>query len=176
MTELDRTWARTQIEAMADGSLTPEAEKRMRVLMNIDPGIRADVEAATALRQSLLRQRERRVPRGLFWRLWRIPGANRPRHRNFWIPAVALASVAAVAIGLGIYVTPRGPTPEELAQQQAVEDFAIVVAYLQKSTLMASNEVNEAVGYGVRDALVASRGAIRKSEAGVDEGEQGNVD
>jgi hypothetical protein len=147
MTELDRTWAKTQIEAMADGSLAPEAEKRMRTLMNIDPGIRAEVDAATALRQSLGRLRRRPVPRGLFWRLWRIPGARR-RHHHFWIPAVALASVAALAVGLNVY--------------------------LQKSTLVASNEVNEAVGYGVRDALAASRGAIRETRGAKDEGEQSN--
>jgi len=175
MTELDRTWAKTQIEAMADGSLSAEAARRMRTLMNCDPGIRAEVERARALRLDLKALAGVPVPKGLRRKLWRIPAAERPR-RSYWMPAAALASVAAVALGVGLFLEARGPSEEELAREAALQDFAIAMEYLQRSALMARNEVNEAVGSGVMDALAMSRGAIRQSAAGIDEGEQDNDD
>ena len=44
MTELDRTWAESQIEAMAEGSLSAEAERRM--LAAIEPRCCWDVMRA----------------------------------------------------------------------------------------------------------------------------------
>jgi hypothetical protein len=45
------------------------------------------------------------------------------------------------------------------------------MAYLQKSALLATNEVNEAVGSGVLDALAVSRGMMERKEAEVSQGD-----
>ena len=76
----------------------------------------------------------------------------------------------------GLFRAGSGPTPEELAQTEAVEDFTIVVAYLQKSALMARNEVNEAVGSTMLDVLAMSRGAVGRAESGQEQGAEDNVD
>ena len=175
MTELDRNWARSQVEAMADGSLTADAERRMRTLMNCDPDIRAQVERARALRLELRALASRRAPQGLARKLWQIPAADRPRG-YFWAPATAVASIAVVAITAALLLYDPGPSPEQLAQEAAVQDFALVVAYLQKSAMVARNEVNEAVGYGVADALATSRGLMERPVGATGKGVQGNVD
>lgn len=175
MTKLDQNWARTQVEAMADGSLSAEAERRMRALINCDPELRAQVQRARALRQELRSLANRRAPRGLARRLWQIPAAERPRG-FLWAPAMAMASIAAVALTAGLLLRNPGPSPEELAREAAVQDFALVVAYLQKSALVARNEVNEAVGYGMADALATSRGAIGRPAAGRNQGADSYVD
>lgn len=175
MTELDRSWAKSQIEAMADGSLPAEAERRMRTVMNGDPEIREAVEHARALRLELRQLAAVGVPRGLLGRLWQIPSARR-RRRACWMPAAALATIAAVALGASLWLTDRGPSDEELARREALQEFTIAMAYLQKSALMASNEVNEAVGSGMLDALAMTRGAIRPADSDRDEGERDDVD
>jgi len=175
MTELDRAWARTQVEAMADRSLSPEAERRMRALMASDPELAAEVERAAMLRQSLRALVRRPAPKGQFRRLWQIPTADRPR-AAYWAPASVLATVAAVAVAIGIFRIGPGPSPDDLAREQAMQDFAIAMAYLQKSATMASNEVNEAVGIGVLDAWSIGRGTIRDSVSRGMQGEQDNDD
>lgn len=175
MTDLDRAWARTQVEAMADGTLSPESERRMRALVNCDPELRAQVERAKVLRRELRALRDIAVPAGLGKRLWRIPAGHRARP-TLWLPSLALASLAAVAVVAGLFRAGSGPTPEELAQTEAVEDFTIVVAYLQKSALMARNEVNEAVGSTMLDVLAMSRGAVGRAESGQEQGAEDNVD
>ena len=175
MTELDRNWARSQVEAMADGSLSADAERRMRALIHCDPELKAQVERARALRLELRALTSRRAPRGLARRLWQIPAANRPR-TLLWAPATALASLAVVAITAGLLIYDPGPTREELARDAAVQDFALVVAYLQKSALVARNEVNAAVGYGMADALATSRSAIERPAADTVKGADSNVD
>lgn len=175
MTELDRTWAKSQIEAMADGSLPAEAERRMRILMNCDPEIREAVERARSLRLELRRLAHVRTPGGMLGRLWSIPSANR-RHRTYWIPATAVATIAAVALGSSLWLTDRGPSAEDLARQEAMQDFTIAMMYLQKSALMARNEVNEAVGSGMLDAWTVTRDAIGQADDSSDKGEQDDVD
>ena len=175
MTELDRAWARSQVEAMADGSLTAESERRMRTLMAADPTLAAEVERARQLRREIRALTRTPVPRGLGRRLWRIPAADRPR-AGYWAPATVLASVAAVAVLVGVLMDEPGPSPEQLAREAALKDFAMAMAYLQKSATMASNEVNQAVSGGVLDAWAIGRGMIRDSVARGMEGEQDNED
>ena len=173
MTELDRTWARTQIEAMADGSLEPAAERRMRTLVNCDPEIRAELERARTLMGDLQGLADVPVPRGLRRRLSRIPAAERAQ---FWVPATAFASVAVAALAVSLFFGLRGPSAEDLARQAAVEDFAITMAYLQKGALMASNEINTTIGSGVLGALEMSRGTINRTELEFSEGAGNDVD
>jgi anti-sigma factor RsiW len=175
MSNIDRTWAETQIESLADGSLTPEAERRMRALIASDPELAGAVERARALRRELREIRGRRVPRGLWRRLWQIPAADRPGE-SYFAPVTVLATVAVAALGLSLFLRNPGPSPEEIAQQQAIKDFAVATAYLQQSMLLARNEVNQAVGTGVLEALAMSRGAMIDAEANRDSGDEDNVD
>lgn len=170
MTELDRAWAQSQIEAMADASLTPEAEQRMRALLDDDLELRAELERARAIRRQLRALSAKRAPRGLLRRLWQIPMDQHSAH-SFWRPATALASIAVIALSASVFFALQGPSPDDLAREAAVKDFVIAVAYLQKSAVMAQNEVNDAVGSGVLSALEVSRGVLATSQSGSDQGE-----
>jgi len=175
MSELDRSWAESQIEAMVDGSLSPAAEQRMRMLINADPAIRARVEQARSLRRKLRALGHGPVPRGLLGRLWQIPAAGKPS-RSPWMPAAALAGFAAAALAVSLFMSVRGPAPEELARDAAVQDFVVAMAYLQKSVTIAQNEVNQAVGSGMLSALEVSREVMDASPETGDQGEQQDVD
>lgn len=170
MTELDRTWAESQIEAMAEGSLTPEAERRMLAAMDRDAGLRTRVEQARALRLALRGLKPAPVPRGLWWRLWQIPTAERGHRIGVWMPAGVLATAVIAVLGVNLFLGTRGPSPEEAAMQ----DFAVAMAYLQKTALMANNEINQAVGSGVADALEVSRGFLDRPQSDEFNGEQDN--
>ena len=175
MSKLDRPWAESQIEAMLDGSLSPEAERRMRSLINADPEIRARVERARKLRLELRALGRGPVPRGLMGRLWRIPSADRPA-RSLWLPSAAVAGIAAAALAVSLFMSVRGPAPEELARDAAVQDFVVAMAYLQKSVTIAQNEVNQAVGSGMLSAIEVSREVMDASPRAGDQGVQQDVD
>lgn len=175
MSKLDRSWAESQIEAMADGSLSPEAEQRMRSLIDADPEIGARVARARSLRRELGALRGGPVPRGLLGRLWQIPAAGRPKRPAF-MPAAAFAALAAAALAVSLFMSIRGPTAEELAREAAVQDFVVAMAYLQKSVTIAQNEVNQAVGSGMLSAIEVSREVMEASPGSGDEGEQEDVD
>lgn len=170
MTELDRTWAKSQVEAMADESLSVEAERRMRAVLAEDPALAAEVDQARALRRNLRALTGRRAPKGLLRGLWQIPAADRPREA-YWVPASVLAAVAAAALGVSVFLGQPGPTPEETAREDAMQDFAIALAYLQRSAQLASQEVNEAVGDGMRGAAAIGRQAMVRTDVRGDEGE-----
>jgi len=176
VTELDRTWAESQIEAMADGSLSADAEQRMLAAMNRDSELEARVGQARALRRELRKLANVPVPRGLWWRLWRIPTADRRPRSTLWMPAGAVATAVVAALGVNLYFGVQGPSGDDAARAAAVRDFAVAVTYLQKSAVMARNEINESVGSGVLDALAISRGMIEQSENGVSEGVREDVD
>ena len=161
---------------MAEGSLSAAAEERMRAAMSQDASLAGQVAAARALKRDLAALRSAPVPRGLWWRLWRIPNAGRKRTNTIWMPAGALVTALVVVIGANLYLQGPEPALDQVAQQEAVEDFVIAVAYLQKSALMARNEVNEAVGSSVLSALAVSRGIMDRSETGISEGEGNDED
>jgi anti-sigma factor RsiW len=174
MTELDHRWATLQIEALADGSLSPDAERRMRDLVRANPDLARQLEKAVELRRELRGLSRAPVPRGLAWRLLGIPSAGR-RRSTFWLPATAAAGIASLGLALGLLFYTQGPTEEELAREAAAQDFAIVVAYLQKSVNVAREEVNKTVESEMVNALEKSRRAIRRSVGDTDEqGGEGN--
>jgi len=162
MSELDRTWAETQVEAMADGSLARAAEQRMHSLMARDPQLARRVEAARQLRAELSRLRRRHAPAGLMQRLWRIPSVERP-YRARLVPAFVMAAVVAMAVGVGLFYRPA-PTEQELAQQAAVQDLATAMSYLQMGVILATSEVNRNVGAEMKNAFAVSREAIGTEE------------
>jgi anti-sigma factor RsiW len=175
MSELDRAWATTQFEAMADDSLSPQAKRRMLALMASDPGIAREVRQARALRHQLKGLSRAPVPRRLLSQLWRIPSAERPA-RSYWAPAGMLATLAVAVLGLNLLLTEPGLSPQELARQDAVQDFAIAVAYLQRSADLAQFEVNEAVADSVRGAVAVSRQAMGRADVRINDGDVDNED
>jgi len=174
VTELDRTWAESQIEAMADGSLSDDARRRMQAMMDRDPALAASVERAAALMQQLKGLKTRApVPRGLGLRLWNMPAAEAKSRRSMlWMPAGVLATAVMVTLGASLLL--QAPAPDQAERVAAVQDFTIAMAYLQKSTLMAQNQVNEAVGSSVLSALAVSRGLLNGTD--VPEGDRDNED
>ena len=84
-------------------------------------------------------------------------------------PFVRAISALTVSILFGI--EGQRPSEQELAREAAIQDFAIAMAYLQKSALVARNEVNEAVGAGMMGAWAVGRDAIGQTGLESDEGE-----
>lgn len=175
MTELDHRWATLQIEALADGSLSPEAERRMRDLIRANPELARQLEKAVELQGNLRRLSRAPVPRGLAWRLLSIPSSGR-RRSGFWIPATAVAGLASLAVALGLLFYGQQPTEEELARQAAAQDLAIVVEYLQKSVRVARDEVSKTVGSEMVSALEKSGRAIRRAGDDANQGGENDDD
>jgi hypothetical protein len=165
---------------MADGSLSAEAEQRMLAAMSRDTDLTARVERARAVRLELGLLADPPVPRGLLRRLWQIPAERpRPRHMGMlWMPAGVLATAVVAAFSINIFLGQQDADVATMDEEQvaAVQDFAIAVSYLQKSMVMAQNEINEAVGSGVVGALAASSGMIDRTENSGSEGDWENDD
>jgi anti-sigma factor RsiW len=176
VTDLDRQWAQTQIEAFVDGSLPPESAERVRNAMREDSALGEQIERARELRRDLASLRRTRVPAGLLFRLMSIPNADRRPRAGFYLPATALAGIAAVAIGVGSYSIVERHLAQTQARDSAVRDFQVAMVYLQKSTAIANSEMAEAVGLGVRSAVTTSRNALQQAPSGMIEGEPNNVD
>ena len=87
-----------------------------------------------------------------------------------------MAGIASFALALGLLLYGQGPSEEELAREAVAQDFALVVAYLQKSVVVARDEVNKAVGSEMVNALEKSRRAIRREDDDSQQGGQNNGD
>lgn len=170
---LNGQWAWTQVEAMADRSLTGAEQERMRAAMRGDPELRAAVERARALRRELRKLDRAPLPAGLLRRLWRIPKDSRaawPMRSPLWV--AASIAVVAIAVTVALSLTLR-PTPSPLDEQRlaAVRDFETAMTYLQWTAQIASLETNQAVTYGIQEALATSRNAIQEQTRDLENGD-----
>jgi len=157
--DLNGEWARSQIEAWADGSLTEANRERMRAALQRDPQLRAAAERAAAVHRALREAPTAPLPRGLRRRLLAIPA--RPG-RAVW-PRFALpvaAGVAALAVAVW-WQRPIEPTLDE--RVAAVADFELAMHYLQKSARITENGVTGAVGSGLQGAWATSRESLERS-------------
>jgi hypothetical protein len=159
--DLNEEWARTQLEAWADGSLTGESRVRMDAAIAANPRLEAAAKRATAVHRALRAAQLEPVPRGLRSKLLAIPGRE-PRARPFLFPAFASAAVAAAVVATVLWLRPEPPTPVEVDPRvaAAAQDFETAMRYLQKSARITQGHVEGAVGTGLRDAYVVSRDAI----------------
>lgn len=155
-------WAWERIEALADGSLDAADRARMHEALRADPSLRAAVERARAVRSALHDLREARVPAGLLGRLLAAPFP--PRRRPTWVLIGAPAAVAAMAIGIALFVSRPAPEPED-AQTAAVRDFALAMQYLRESAARTNEEVGGIVGGGVLVALQAGHVAVANKDS-----------
>jgi hypothetical protein len=154
--DLNEEWARTQLEAWADGSLTRENGERMAAALAADPELRAAAERAAAVHRALRQLPQAPLPRGLRRRLLAIPG------RSAW-PAFALPAAAAVAVAVvaaALWLRPETPPPIDAERVAAMQDFETAMRYLQRSARITENEVTSALGAGLRDAVATSREAL----------------
>lgn len=159
MTELDIRWARSRVEAMADGSLSRKEERRMRALLASDPDLRRAVDEARALRTALRRLRGEPVPAAVLARLARIPGAAarpRPRwstERLSWASAGAAAGAVAAMLILLTHTEPARDDP----RTAALRDFELAMAYVHRSYELAGEHVKRAMERELKEALMRSR-------------------
>jgi hypothetical protein len=91
-------------------------------------------------------------------RLLAIPG--RSAWPMFALPAAAAAAIAIVAIASTF--RPESPPPLDAQQVAAIQELETAMRYLQKSAVITENEVTTALGSGLRDAVAASRAAVRQ--------------
>lgn len=154
--DLNAEWARTQLEAWADGSLAGEQAERMTAALAASPSLRAAAERAVAVHRALRASPQARMPAALRWRLLAIPG--RSAWPMFALPAAAAVAVAVVATA--VWRGPAAPPPLDAQQVAAMQDFETAMRYLQKSARITQNEVTNAVGSGLRDAVAVTRAAV----------------
>ena len=107
---------------------------------------------AEGVRAGLRDLRGAPVPSGLLARLLDAPFPA--RRRPTWLLIGAPAAVAAIAIGIALYVSRPPPQPDE-AQLAAMRELALAMRYLQRSAVIAEDEVNVAVTAGLLDAFRA---------------------
>ena len=151
-------WACERIEAFADDSLDPADRARMNEALRADPALRAAVERARAVRAGLRDLRGAPVPAGLLARLLAAPFPA--RRRPTWLLIGAPAAVAAIAIGVALYLS-RPPPQPDAAQLAAMRDLAVAMRYLQRSAAITEEEVGGAVTAGLLDAFRAGHDAVR---------------
>jgi anti-sigma factor RsiW len=158
--DLNSEWARSQIEAWADGSLVGESLARMNAVLANDPRLKAAAERAVAVRRALREPRAEPMPGGLRNRLLAIP-AREPRHSTYWwaLPAAA-AAVAIVAVAVALGPTAPPPTDPRVA---AVQEFELAMRYLRDSASVTQVDVTTVLGAGLQEALIKSRDSLERT-------------
>jgi len=157
--DLNREWARSQIEAWADGSLTGDSLERMNAALANDGRLRAAAERAVSVHRALRESSAERMPSGLRRRLLAIPGAER-RTTYWWALPAAAAAVAIVAVAVSL--RPAAPPPID-PRVAAVQDFELAMRYLRDSAALTRLEVSTKLGAGLQEALVTSRESLERA-------------
>jgi anti-sigma factor RsiW len=157
--DLNDEWARTQLEAWADGSLASENRKRMAAALAANAGLRAAAQRAVAVRRALRASAPEPMPAGLRRRLLAIPRGPRKVWRGFALPVAAGVAAAIVAV---VWLRPDMPPPADPRVAAAAQELEVAMRYLQKSARFTQNEVTNAIGSGLRDAVAATRAAVEQ--------------
>jgi anti-sigma factor RsiW len=159
--DLNEEWARTQLEAWADGTLTGESRARMDAAIAADARLASAADRAVAVHRALHEAPAAvRMPSGLRRRLLAIPSRAPLARRSFFVPALASAVAAAAVVAVALWLRPETPPPVDPQVAVAQQDFDTAMRYLQKSAVIAEGHVTSAVGTGLRDAFAASRDAL----------------
>ena len=154
--DLNGEWARAQLEAWADGSLTGESRERMAAALAASPSLRAAAERAVAVQRALRAAAPEPMPAGLRRRLLAIPGGSPRVWRSFALP---VAAGVAAAFVVAVWLRPEPPPQEDPRVAAVAQDLETAMRYLQKSARITENQVTNAVGSGLRDAVDATRAA-----------------
>jgi len=162
--DLNDEWARTQLEAWADGSLTGEGRVRMEAAIATDPSLKAAAERAVAVQRALREPAAVQMPRGLRGRLLAIPGQAPRARRSFFLPALASAAAVVAVVVVALWLRPEPPAPQVDPQVAAVtQDVEIAMRYLQKTASITQRHVTSAVGTGFGDVFTVTREALEKT-------------
>jgi anti-sigma factor RsiW len=160
--DLNEEWARTQLEAWADGSLTGESRARMDAAIAADPRLEAAAERAVAVQRALRETSPVSMPRGLRGRLLAIPSRAPRARRSFFVPALVSAAAAAAVVAVALWLRPEPPAPVDPRVAAVTQDVETALRYLQKSASITQGHVTSAVGTGLGDALAVTREALEK--------------
>jgi anti-sigma factor RsiW len=160
-------WAWERIEALADDSLDAADRERMNEALRADSALSAAVERARAVRGALRDLPSSPVPAGLLGRLLAAPFPA--RRRPNWLLIGAPAAVAAIAIGVALYVSRPAPQPDE-AQLAAMRELVLAMRYLQRSAVITEEEVSGAVTAGLLDAFRAGHITVTEQESEDEDG------
>jgi anti-sigma factor RsiW len=159
--DLNEEWARSQLEAWADGSLTGESRARMAAAIAADPRLEAAAERAVAVRRALREPAAVSMPRGLRGRLLAIPKQAPRARRSLFGPALVSAAVATVVVATVLWLRPE-PAPVDPRVAAITQDVETALRYLQKTASITQGHVSSAVGLGFGDALAVTREALEK--------------
>ena len=159
---LNEEWARTQLEAWADGSLTGESRARMAAAIATDPRLRAAAERAAAVRRALREPEAVSMPRGLRGRLLAIPGQAPRARRSLFVPALVSAGAAAAVVAAVLWLTPQPPARVDPRVAAVTQDVETALRYLQKTASITQGHVSSAVGSGFGDAFTVTREALER--------------
>ena len=162
--DLNEEWARTQLEAWADGSLTGESRARMDAAIAADPRLSAAADRAIAVQRALRESPAVSMPRGLRSRLLAIPSQAPRARRPFFIPAlVSAAAAAAAVVAVALWLRPEPQPPVDPRIAAVTQEVETAMRYLQKTASITQGHVTSAVGTGLGDAVVVTRGALEKT-------------
>lgn len=162
--DLNEEWARAQLEAWADGSLTGESRVRMDAAIATDPRLKAAAERAVAVRRALrVSPAPVSMPPGLRGRLLAIPGRAPRSGRSLFMPALVSAAAAAAVVAAALWLTPEPPAPVDPRVAAVTQDVETALRYLQKTAGITQGHVSSAVGAGLGDAFAVTRGVLEKS-------------
>lgn len=154
MTEIDVRWAWSQVEAAADGSLSPADARRMRRAIASDPDLEAAVGRAKELRTALRALGREPVPRSLTRRLLEIgrpAGRDRASRGPVWSWATAAGAAGAVAIA--VLVLTQVPEPRHDERAAALREFELAMTYLHRSYAIAGEHVRRRMERELAEAL-----------------------
>ena len=160
--DLNEEWARTQLEAWADGSLTGESRARMAAAIATDPRLKAAAERAAAVRRALREPEAVSMPRGLRGRLLAIPGQAPRARRSLFVPALVSAGAAAAVVAAVLWLTPQPPGSVDARVAAVTQDVETALRYLQKTASITQGHVSSAVGSGFGDAFTVTREALER--------------
>jgi hypothetical protein len=155
--DLNEEWARTQLEAWADGSLTRENRERMTAALAASPSLRAAAERAVAVRGALHASALEPVPPGLRRRLLAIPIGPKSIWRPFALP---IAASFAAAFAAAVWLRPEPPPEVDPRVAATAQQLETAMRYLHKSARITQDQVTNAVGSGFRDAVAVTRAAV----------------
>lgn len=142
----------------------------MRTAMARDARLREAVEHAASLRVQLRRLGDTPAPPSLRRRLLSaLPGEPMLPLVSWGSAAVAALLVAGVLFALMGPGPLTGPGPEQRQEQidarvAALREFELAMTYIQRSSVIAREQVKQAVGSGLREALETSRRKAFASE------------
>jgi anti-sigma factor RsiW len=165
-TELNRTWAWSQVESYVDGSLERDDRLRMERIVESDQALAAAVGRARQVQRALRRAQPRKPATSLIFRLLAVP--TRPGSLRFFAAPVGALAVAFI-VSLLVLMQPEPQDPAA----EAAEEFALAMAYLQRSAQITRDEVSNRVGSGLVSALLVSRASMEDVEIGQDDDENG---